>query len=103
MPTRKLCYLPSEFPEHAKQYFRQGFCLEEDEEQFWCDECSIFDGIAEGTFPGVTVKLDKDGCVPDGTSIPAAWWKLMKFPPKMEREMKALFSKYEDSAVEWRW
>jgi hypothetical protein len=106
MPTHKLSFTPDEsnLPKAAKSFLEQGF-MQEDYKSYWIDIEVLIDDLAcETIFTGVKLpekfNFDKQFKV---TDIPKEWWRLMKFPPKVERAMKAFWKKHPSGEIEWTW
>lgn len=96
MPKYKLKFAPQEFPNGAKKLLQNGYCVNDDPEHLWFDVISVLDGIAENRFHGVEVQ-DK------AEKIPETWWKLMKLPAELEKEIRAFFEKNPEGEVEISW
>ena len=109
MSTHKLSFIPSEpdLSDTAKGYLEKRF-MREDYESYWLSIESLIEdlGGCDGTTIFGDVKLpekfnfNKKLKVAD---IPKEWWKLIAFPPKVERAMKAFWKKHPMGEVEWTW
>jgi hypothetical protein len=96
MSKLKMAFCIDELPTPAAKRLANGYCIDDDPDHLWFDTDAILDGIAEGRFPGVTYDAGME-------TIPAAWWKLMKFEPKMERKIKKFLKENPNGEVEFSW
>jgi len=108
MPTHKLSFVPHQSElGGAEKYLKKAF-VQEDYKSYWISIDALIENLGDiecGTvFTGVKLpakfNFDKRYTVED---IPKEWWKLMKFPPKVERAMKAFWKKHPTGEIEWTW
>jgi hypothetical protein len=85
----------------TKALLENGSLCQEDYRSYWADITSILDGIAGDQFPEVSIPDEAAYDKPVLKDIPAAWWKLMKFSPEMEKAMKKFWKKNPTGSIEW--
>lgn len=105
MPTQVLKFTPDDLSPTAKSYLERRF-MQEDYKSYWCSISSILDDIAEGEtsiFKGLILPEKINWKRPTIDTLPKGWWKMMAFPPKIARAMKAFWKKHPTGEVEWKW
>jgi hypothetical protein len=104
MPTMKLSFVPTELSATAKSFLEQRF-MQEDYKSYWCSLESVLEDIAQEDtiFTGVKLAGQLNWEKVSLKDLPAGWWKLMKFSPKVEKAMKAHWKKYPTGHVVWEW
>lgn len=78
-----------------------GSLCQEDYRSYWANIINVIDGIAGDQYPGVSLPDEATFTEPVLKDIPAAWWKLMKFSPEMEKAMKKFWKKHPEDSIEW--
>lgn len=96
MSKLKLAFCINELSNAAAKRLANGYCIADDPDHLWFSIDAIIDGIAEGRFPSVVYKFGME-------TIPSAWWKLMKFEPKMERKIKKFLKNNPEGEIEFSW
>ena len=85
----------------TKVLLEGGSLCQADYRSYWADITSVIDGIAGDQYPGVSLPDEATFTEPVLKDIPAAWWKLMKFSPEMEKAMKKFWKKHPEDSIEW--
>ena len=94
----KLGYSIYDLPEKARKLIAKGGCID-DNDHLWANVVSTLDQISEGSCPGVRLAKGDLECVL--SDIPETWWKLMKFPAEMEKDMRENWAADPENEVEW--
>jgi hypothetical protein len=90
-----------ELSKETKTLLEQGSLCQENYRDFWADISAVLDGIGDDLFPGVSIPDEATYAEPVLKDIPVAWWKVMKFPPEMEKAMKKFWKKNPTGSIEW--
>lgn len=104
MPKPALIFTPADVSPQAKAYLEMHL-MQEDYKSYWCDIDTILDLIAQGEFTGVklALKFNFNKKRYGLADIPPLWWKVMAFPPKVERAMKKFWKANPTGRIEWKW
>jgi hypothetical protein len=103
---RALHFTPSatDLSDTARGFLEKRF-QQEDYKSYWCDIDSLVDEIFDeySIFPGIAKFMSKRRRKAALEILPKEWWKMMAFPPKVERAIKKFWKEHPTGKVVWEW